>query len=102
MSEHTPGPWTAFIGDDKNTVAVQVKHPRHGGTIDLIQWMGFDNSAIPYEQHVANANLIAAAPELLEALKDFVRHKEVLAITFEAWKSEGRAEAAIKKAEGRK
>jgi len=56
MSNHTPGPWVAKTID-------------HGVRIEpSIAWMGF-GSAHPRETHVANANLIAAAPDLLSALK---------------------------------
>jgi hypothetical protein len=60
-TEHTPGPWEAFGpvkftvygGDPKRRIAV----------IDYTQGQ-------PTEQHDADARLIAAAPELLDALRD--------------------------------
>jgi hypothetical protein len=67
MSKHTPGPWTADqyggIEDARGmTVAVCVQGE---------QWQtadgGIDVEEFPYE---ANARLMAAAPELLEALKE--------------------------------
>ncbi len=57
---HTPGPWMAFIKGD--TIAVH-----HNGTPDVVKWGGFDDSHRSLTEHAANALLIAAAPELLEA-----------------------------------
>ena len=54
MSKHTPGPWTAYKAPNGD---VQVDSPR--GTI-------VTSGAITW---VPNADLIAAAPELLEACK---------------------------------
>ena len=59
---HTPGPWKIIKGDfvvapDNGTVA-QVGTP-----------------TTPAREHEANARLIAAAPEMLEALRDMVLHE---------------------------
>lgn len=70
MSKHTPGPWiatyktvTAPETEDRLPLHVRI----HGGNRD-------DNKA--------NARLIAAAPELLEALLDMVSdHTEISAGT---------------------
>jgi hypothetical protein len=65
MGKHTPGPWHRnikpaskypVIWAGRNThVAVLADGARHGGSL-------------PEEEQEANINLIAAAPELLEAL----------------------------------
>ena len=65
--QHTPGPWTATIygkveNAGGNTIAACAYH---------LQWQrpdgGIDSEELPYE---ANARLMAAAPELLEALNE--------------------------------
>lgn len=70
-AKHTPGPWLTYgnsiVADDKlcpgYTVCVaMITHPN-------------DNVKHPVEETQANAQLIASAPQLLEALKYFVvRH----------------------------
>lgn len=67
MSEvkHTPGPWTAF----NNQIAIGV-----GSKDSDVAWVRFDNyglrdSARSTQEDEANARLIAAAPELLEACR---------------------------------
>ena len=61
QTQHTPGPWTCRIDDEGfNVFQDAPKHPGNGDHIMCIA--GNDESE-------ANARLIAAAPELLEALK---------------------------------
>lgn len=66
MSKHTPGPWKAFARDENNysldDVMTEAKpHKRicnaYGGTSDSTS------------EYAANARLIAAAPDLLDACK---------------------------------
>lgn len=67
MSKHTEGPW---------------EHGTHfaGGTDILAGPIGsrvvvarvIDNSLLPFPEYVANARLIAAAPDLLAALSDLL------------------------------
>ena len=62
MSEHTKGPWTA-TKHDQHWVRVNVTIKAGGNT-----WVAF----MPDEdkdERMANARLMAAAPELLEALQ---------------------------------
>ena len=72
MSKHTPGLWT----DDQKTG----RDPRIIGALRLIKSDGFVIAFVPMwldDEHVearANARLIAAAPELLEALKAMLSH----------------------------
>jgi hypothetical protein len=70
MSKHTPGPWTAFIGGRGRTIAIDIGPTPIGKKPCIIDWPGFDGSDLPLMQRVANAHLIAAAPDLLEALKE--------------------------------
>ena len=65
MSKHTPGPW--FVIEHKNADCVwtvQDKECGGGHAIALRYMIGPRD-----DEDVANARLIAAAPEMLEALK---------------------------------
>lgn len=96
MSKHTPGPWKAHFqeayfvtGPDLGRVAMMMNLK---GAYGLGGRRSGDESA-------ANARLIAAAPELLEALReaaDYARHPDY------DWPVEfsRRVSAAIAKAEG--
>lgn len=64
QAAHTPGPWS-FFEAPCNTIEV-----RGPGKIPVVPWPAFDDSDRPIAEHVANARLIAAAPELLEALAE--------------------------------
>lgn len=64
---HTPGPW--------RVVATQAHPTNENEAVTFIQTpilcydLCFVKGVIEEDQHQANANLIAAAPEMLEALK---------------------------------
>ncbi len=68
-AKHTPGPWHAggfgntiiYAADGWAVADVKVYHDRHNG----------------YEEMQANASLISAAPELLDALESFLRAPSV-------------------------
>ncbi len=88
---HTPGLW---IGKEK------IKDER-GRLIARVEYSGFASAnGIPLPEGVANAQLITAAPAMLEALEEIStfptwgeqRHEEIVAI----------AKKAIAKAEGKK
>jgi hypothetical protein len=87
--KHTPGPWVAFQRDkEKGTNYYRIllhNHPDQQGVYGQDSLCGYCGEA--------NARLIAAAPELLEALK------EIAMETTEAW-TRWRARAAIAKATG--
>jgi hypothetical protein len=70
MSKHTPGPWQVGTTDSEGNLAVELYDS--GPITALVLPMGedFDSSHAP--ERDANARLIAAAPELLEALQAFV------------------------------
>lgn len=103
MSKHTPGPWIGAgpsFGDPL---------PRYT-TVIVTEWEESDNLVIcelPFNHHddenEANARLIAAAPELLEALKALIENVGSCICYDESereCKAWAMAEAAIAKAEG--
>lgn len=66
MTKHTKGPWFVSSYDEIETeLAVTID----GYTICLLDQSYFDR-ALPRKETEANARLIAAAPELLGALKN--------------------------------
>lgn len=73
MSKHTPGPWTARRVDNQEWEIDALDGDRtlaHSSWIGLASVYGSDN--MPREGRMvaeANASLIAAAPEMLDALK---------------------------------
>lgn len=96
MSPHTPGPWTCDVvvdGRSSITAAESIIQPTYA-----INCSGHAWPQVARAEAFANARLIAAAPELLEAAKH---------ATME-WRLHGQLtdscrvlEAAIAKAEGR-
>lgn len=89
-AKHTPGPWIAIRsipveGYDGWYLKAQPNHTMRGFT----QEIGWVNGG---DENTANARLIAAAPEMLEALKharDQIQHPDQM------------IDEAITKAEGR-
>ena len=73
MSAHTPGPWKFsvgdggewWVGDDQEAVIRDSKN-------EFIAVLAVDPDN--FTQEVANARLIAAAPDLLAALKRMIEH----------------------------
>lgn len=92
-SQPTPGPWRVRSG--KWVVA---KRGEHEGEILIAPTYWMEN--VP-EEAAANARLIAAAPDLLEALKDVLRIAKAasIGVTGNAKRIE-RADAAIARATG--
>jgi hypothetical protein len=73
MSKHTPGPWQEHCIDTNLLLA-----SKHLGVYDAEGWIVAEVAIENVEgcPH-ANARLIAAAPDLLEALEDCIRALEV-------------------------
>ena len=101
MSKHTPGPWR--LSPARNALGVVLGGParpmHHGGTT-----VGQIASACSQEwmesgELEANAALIAAAPELLDAIRGLVDFIEIDEIKINALALES-ARDAISKAEG--
>lgn len=68
-SKHTPGPWSitfTIIGADKEMWPSAVVSPEKGSVDTICDFSFLTTRDIAVQQ--ANARLIAAAPELLEAL----------------------------------
>jgi hypothetical protein len=97
MSKHTTGPWFASVHDDDGEQFAVIR------AIDSIAGMRNSGDYSP-EEFESNAHLIAAAPELWEALR-------IVADEYDDTGCEGcgvvsavalqRARAALAKAEGR-
>ncbi|AXN57924.1 hypothetical protein [Acinetobacter phage ABPH49] len=70
----TKGPWEAFVGHGGLTLAIHT--PGDRGCDNVVGWMGFDSIDETAKVKVANARLIAAAPELLEVLESIISCQE--------------------------
>ncbi len=115
MNAHTPGPWAA-VYDGSGTWSIGPEGDPQGECIAGVRGPGVFSKGDRFEHAAANARLIAAAPELLEAMKvilggfekgifvrDISRDDDPLwalgcAIQIAAL---AKAQAAIAKAEGR-
>ena len=105
MSEtkHTPGPWmvgiTTMVHPGGNTSRLEVFN-KENTPMRVGEWEG----GIPPE-HEANAHLIAAAPELLAVVEEFVKDIDAVghAKVMEEWPdvadTYGRAIAALERVE---
>ena len=63
-AKFTPGPWTV------NGNTPEVMGPTGP---PVVSWTGFDDSFRDRREHLANARLIASAPELLEACRLLIK-----------------------------
>ena len=110
VTKFTPGPWKAILANDEydepyiETTAVKYLHSEwHGGT-DVesnryIAQLTYDMQSVTtwrsIEQLNADANLIAAAPDMYEALENFENDDGI--IPEHVWKM---VKAALAKARG--
>lgn len=69
MSKHTPGPWVIGESDSRGIHCVDARDPNRAGIIELCEVFGVQQDDKEDDVSRANARLIAAAPDLLEALK---------------------------------
>ena len=102
MSTHTPGPWTRKFGSN---VYQGCGHSTAGRLICVTE--PTNGTAEDLEEAWANANLIAAAPDLLEALV-YARDEIAMRVgedggdAYSVKKACRKIDEAIAKAEGRK
>lgn len=90
MSGHTPGPWTVGISADNGIHCVDCED------VEICEVWGAVRDKVETEESAANARLIAAAPELLEALETAAEALEAA----EFFEKAAMARAAIAKAKG--
>lgn len=96
---HTPGPW-AYDPDSKEVFGSTEEHGC--GWIALVEGNDSSDQPLPAEMRAANARLIAAAPELLAALKELVEYDDGSNDPGDlGYEILQRCKAAIAKAEGR-
>jgi hypothetical protein len=115
MSKHTPGPWK--IGNEHNYQADRYAknsewahiRDKNGGLIAKVESVNpkGKRKSCDFDIEAANARLICACPDMLEALKGLFEHCAMVHKhwgdgdnTKEANTAIKKAEAAIKKAEG--
>lgn len=102
MTEHTKGPWKVnrTITPGNQTSMFHITGSQHGGLNPICY--GADNGDGEFD---ANARLIAAAPELLEAAKNMSRILEAVRLSAglrgTQWDRVIKARGAIAKAEGK-
>ena len=65
-AKHTPGPWHVY-----NSNGIIEIHTKNFGTV--VKWQGFDGIELTQKRNLANARLIAAAPDLLEFAEEVRR-----------------------------
>ena len=104
MSKHTPGPWR-ILPEECDKPYIRVRGTVLGARYKVANVITPSYEGVherEAEETRANARLIAAAPELLEALKLMVERFADSAGYFGDFKSDAvkNAEAAIAKAEG--
>ena len=97
MSKHTPGPWTVTDEDDFYGLAIEAAG-REGEYVPVAR-VPVDYDDRPERE--ANARLMAAAPDLLEALKALLSGSERHIFSTECKTERDAARTAIAKAEGR-
>jgi len=93
MTHHTPGPWTVVLG-----ARLEVHAP-----MDEIGWtksVVWNAGLCTDKESQANARLIAAAPDMLEALEAFVGSRKGDGMGWTLDSLEALAREAIAKAKG--
>lgn len=71
-AQHTPGPYRVHDHQDKRhheyAIMSETGNQHDGGAVKVASVLGSKNGHVSMEQALINANLFAAAPELLEML----------------------------------
>ena len=108
-AQHTPGPWHLLSGKLRPQFSAEIVEIRGKGKTPIVSWAGFDDSARPLKEHLANAafivqacnsfdDLLAAAEQAIHDLEDMSSNpyakglRRIVA---------GNLRAAIAKAKGR-
>ncbi len=116
MSEHTPGPWNIHASSIESQPFIVTPDDGQAPWVAFQQWVASGNKIVcttsmqtgkggwpnveSVEEAKANARLMAAAPELLQALKEIVKNcDDGFAVILGSLVEQGRA--AIAKAEGK-
>lgn len=95
MSQHTPGPWKAHVDD--GGIWVEPPNPNEPVICDIVLRANAASTLSAVEDE-ANANLIAAAPEMLEALEASLAYVDIRVFGWLEYEKQVRA--AISKAKG--
>lgn len=66
MADYTKGPWGVF--NHNGTICID-NRGGDGHRPCIVDWPGFDGNEMSRKENEANAQLIAAAPDLLQMLK---------------------------------
>jgi hypothetical protein len=104
-SKHTPGPWTVTVRDHSVTIILGPDRPS-SEEVRFRLYGGEDADADAMA--IANARLIAAAPDLLGALKELIADRPSkepppeMVVAHANWRKFERARAAIAAATGGK
>jgi hypothetical protein len=88
MSKHTPGPWHIdeyMAGNNRETKACSIMCPNDNQVVCEIPDYCYHEEDV--ENNKANAHLIAAAPDLYEALKTIVTNlpNSEIELAYEVW-----------------
>lgn len=75
-TQHTPGPWSAYISKKAKVVCVSIGEKPNGRNPSIVNWPGFESCDLPLDQQIANARLIAAAPDMYAALEQIAQVNE--------------------------
>lgn len=84
VMRHTPGPWEVVAGDNYRIEAAAIpdKYPHHFPDDDMGRMVAMVGNRQP-DFGAADAALIAAAPDLLKALRDMVRNHDDIVSDYE-------------------
>jgi hypothetical protein len=93
---HTPGPWDIGVSVDHTAAIIVPVHPSEGSGFVVAHINRIPRMSSIRGEMEANASLIAAAPELLEVLRNIERTRGCLQVIREVCR------AAIAKAEGKR
>lgn len=100
MPKHTPGPWEINYNGTINHIKSIAEHPQ-GMTPTIARFdPNLCASSITAEEGIANAQLMAAAPDMLAALKGFVKSWSEGTFLLHGYEQLKACRDAIKKAEG--